>query len=229
MLEDNKLSRLPTETMYLIMEQLNRDDRKNLSKTCRWLYRMTNKFRFGFVSPEWEAVNVSGIDNSNIIASNYRDGVWSDNTFYLVIFYSDRPICWSLNLADHPIRWNNKEIDLESPDQYEPVRYSAAAIVTNTTTTKIYIFGGENIETEELSNVLYELDLKTSKMIKIESSATPAPRKMHSLNAISNERLAMFGGRCLMNEGGEMYDTQHFAIYDIENKSWSYIESMPYR
>ncbi|CAG8740113.1 5594_t:CDS:1, partial [Cetraspora pellucida] len=204
------------------MEQLNINDRKSLSKTCRLLYRMTTKFRFGFVSPEWEAVNV-GITNSNIIASNYRDGVWSNNIFYLVVFSKDQPIFWSLNLDARPITWTR--IVLESPDSYEPVRYCAAAVITNS----MYIFGGENIETEELSNVLYKLDMTSFKMVKIESSATPAPRKLHSLNAINSGRLVMFGGRCLMN--GEMYDTQHFAIYDINNRCWSNIKSnnIPYR
>ncbi|CAG8563907.1 21281_t:CDS:1 [Dentiscutata erythropus] len=210
------------------MEQLNRNDLKNLSKTCRWLYRMSTKFRFGFVSPEWEAVNDFDVKNSNVIASNYRDGVWSDNIFYLVIFSKDEPICWSLDITVHPITWTSKPIKivLDSHDSYEPVRYTAATIIAKI----MYIFGGENIETEKLSNVLYELDIKTYNMRKVESSSTPAPRKMHTLNAIDGNRLIMFGGRCLRGE--EVYDTQHFAIYDVKKNIWTYhteSNNMPYR
>ncbi|CAG8750838.1 12599_t:CDS:1 [Gigaspora margarita] len=230
MLEGNRLAKLPTETLYLIMEQLNRNDLKNFSKTCRWFYQMSSKFRFGFVSPEWEVVKDFDF-KSNFIASNYRDGVWSNNIFYLVIFSKEEPICWSLNLTNRPITWTRNPITiiLESDDLYEPIRYSASAIVEEI----IYIYGGENIETKKLSNVFYKLDIKTFNMSKIkESSTTPAPRKMHTLNTIDDDHLIMFGGKCLMEGEENMYDTQHFAIYDVKKNIWSYHResiNMPYR
>ncbi|CAG8723748.1 6367_t:CDS:1, partial [Acaulospora morrowiae] len=75
MLESDYLARLPVETLNTIMTYLSDDEQKNLSQTCKWLFRIVRKYKFGFVAPFWEIVNYGNVDgvDSDLIASNYRD------------------------------------------------------------------------------------------------------------------------------------------------------------
>ncbi|CAG8467040.1 11263_t:CDS:2 [Diversispora eburnea] len=232
MLREDYLAKLATEMLYEIINFLDDDDKKNLSLSCKWLYRVLRKFEFGFVAPYWDPITIEGIDEK-LLTLNYRNGVWIDGIFYLIIFSKDNPICWTLDLRKEHIVWSQAPVTLEMNSNFEPIRKFSATSVGNS----IYIFGGENIETNKFTNVFYEFDTRTYVMRILNSIRTPAARKNHSLNAIEKNRLVMFGGRCLTNEKGnstsqEMYDTQDFFFYDIKEKTWtSYTDTsnLPFR
>ncbi|RIA97256.1 hypothetical protein C1645_752880 [Glomus cerebriforme] len=209
-------------------------DLRNLSWTCRLLYNVTRKYHFGVVSPVWKPAEISNID---IPISYYRHGVWSkdNDTFYLPIFHKHNPICCVLDLTNKPIKWIYKPLTIESSSkhQYEPVKYFAAAAIKNF----IYIFGGENIDKDTITNIFYELNTYTFVLRVLNASNEkniPNPRMMHTLDVIDNHRLAMFGGRSLIiNENKKfVFDSKDFAMYDIKTETWtSYVQefNIPYR
>ncbi|RHZ83110.1 hypothetical protein Glove_99g158 [Diversispora epigaea] len=234
MLKEDYLAKLATEMLYQILNLLNDDDKKNLSLSCKWLYRVSRKFCFGFVAPYWDPITIEGIEEK-LLTLNYRSGVWIDCKFYLIVFSKDNPICWTLDLKKEHIVWSQAPVTLEMNlnSTFEPIRKFSATSVGNS----IFIFGGENMETNKFTNAFYEFETKTYVMRILNSIRPPTARKNHSLNAIDKNRLVMFGGRCLTNEeedsaSQEMYDTQDLFFYEIKENTWtSYIDTsnLPFR
>jgi hypothetical protein len=154
-------------------------------------------------------------------AANYRDGVLLNGKLYLTIFEKESPICWILDFEVVPLSWKRVKVafvEFESDDDYEssdntedkklelvpemeethyqPLRSTVAVAISS----MIYFFGGEYL-TGEPNGTLYVLDPIKMILKKVigQGGDIPSARKMHSLNAIGTQCLALFGGRCLMN------------------------------
>jgi len=169
-------------------------------------------------------------------AANYRDGVLFDGKLYLTIFEKEFPICWILDFEEIPLSWKRVKItfvELESEEDneslnsfedkksetdiripevethYQPLRSTVAAAISS----MIYLFGGESI-TGELNGTLYVLDPIKMELKKVmgQGGDLPSARKMHSLNAITDQCLALFGGRCFMNGKSLTF----FFFYNID-------------
>ncbi|CAI2176840.1 471_t:CDS:2 [Funneliformis geosporum] len=233
LLNENKLSKIPIEIIYVIMDMLNVNDLQHLSWTCRSMCHVARKYHFGIVSPMWEPAVISNFHEIPI--SNYRDGVWFNHVFYLPVFYKESSICWILDLTGKPIKWVQKPLKFKSTSKsrYEPIRHYAAAAIKNL----IYIFGGENIYKGVTTNVFYELNVYTFELqiLNENDENIPSPRMMHTLDAIDYHRLAMFGGRSsIFNDDKEFaFDSKDFAIYNTKTKNWTCYNNetpnIPYR
>ena len=150
----NKFLTLPVEILYGIMNTLNVKDIRCLSLTSRSLWNVSRKYHFGIVSPYWEPEKISKIDSLPIEC--YRDGVWSNGSYYLPVFSKETLICWTLNLiTESPIDWVSYPINIEpeSRPYYEPIKHYATAAIKNF----IYIFGGLT-DKGTTTNVLYLLN-----------------------------------------------------------------------
>ncbi|CAB4400657.1 unnamed protein product [Rhizophagus irregularis] len=174
-------------------------------------------------------------------AANYREGVLLNGKLYLMIF-EESPICWILDFEVISLSWKRERVtfvefesddDNESSDNveikklelvpemethYQPLRSTAAVAISS----MIYFFGGESL-TRESTRILYVLDPIKMVLKKVmgQRGDIPSARKMHSLNAIGTQCIALFGGRCLMNDSPREYDTKEFHIYDISTKIWT--------
>ncbi|RIA97269.1 hypothetical protein C1645_732635 [Glomus cerebriforme] len=215
--DSDYLSRLPNENLYHILEQLDDEDQQYLSWTCKWLYRLVRMNRFGVVSPIWEDAKIT---NSEILsASCYRDAVVINNILYIPDLMKEKPYCYSINFVQHPLKLIKHpiELDYNTKNHYEPCEFIATAAIDN----RLYIFGGKNLNTGEITNNFYELNIITFELKKIENCHhLPKARMMHTLNSIDHHRLALFGGRWCMN--GKFYDSREFAIYDTRKNSWTF-------
>jgi hypothetical protein len=153
--------------------------------------------------------------------ANYRDGVLLDKKLYLTIFEKESPICWILDFKESPLIWKKVKVkfiveseEYNAENNYRPLRSTVAAATSN----MIYLFGGECLITGKPNCTLYELDpiSMTVKEIMGQSGDLPSARKMHSLNVIGNQCLALFGGRCLMNGKFFFFFTKFFSfLYTI--------------
>ncbi|CAG8591318.1 13370_t:CDS:2 [Funneliformis caledonium] len=231
--EKNNLSKVPNEILYVIMNMLNVNDLQHLSWTCRFMCHVARKYHFGIVSPVWEPAAISNFHKFPI--SYFRDGVWFNNVFYLPIFHKESSTCWMLDLTARPIKWEQKPLKFKftSNRKYEPTRHYASAAIKNL----IYIFGGENIYNGVTTNVFYELNVYTFELqiLNENDENIPRPRMMHTLDAIGNHRLAMFGGRSsIFNDDKKFeFDSKDFAIYNTRTKNWTFYNNetpnIPYR
>ncbi|CAG8689380.1 10526_t:CDS:2, partial [Acaulospora morrowiae] len=208
---------LPDEMTEIILDNLKIKDIQNLSRVCRALRRVTKLYHFGVAYPVWKdtTIELESVDG-NLPISNYRDGVFIEGKFYIAILEEGAPVCWILDFAPKP-RWKKVPIliDME-PDQFHPVKSTSGAAIKY----DIYMFGGESLLTGLPTKNMYKLNIKTMKLSKLpESGALPAPRFMHSLNAVGLHHLILFGGRCLI-DNGELYDTKDFSVYDIYKNTW---------
>lgn len=195
----NCFAELPVEILISITDQLNVKDQQNLSWTCKMMYHLVRIFRLGVASPVWEEIKIEGVDN--IPASCYRDGVWISGIYYLLVFTQDVPFCWALDFNKPSIVWTKRPIKLKfcTNENYVPIRYSAMAAIGN----DIYIFGGEDIRTRRPTDVFYRLNATNLELhVIIKTKNSPRARMMHTLNSIDHYHLALFGGRCYMNDGG---------------------------
>ncbi|KAG9287112.1 hypothetical protein G9A89_001006 [Geosiphon pyriformis] len=202
------LVNLPNEVIEMVLENLEVQGQKSLSFTCRKLYRVVRIHHFGLVSPVWKEAPEF---NSGVCPSikNYREGILINKTFYFLDLTIRQPICWILDLNEPRPNWLPKTINILS-GQHEPIQNAAVTSIEQ----KIYFFGGENVQTRKLENVLYELNIETMNLSKILSfDKELVSRYRHSLNAIDNRRLALFGGISDIN--GTKYDIRDFLIYDI--------------
>ncbi|CAI2175293.1 19477_t:CDS:2 [Funneliformis geosporum] len=214
--KNDNISRLPNEILYNLLDQLDDKDQQYLSLTCRWLYRLIRMNRFGAVSPAWEDAEISG--SEGLPASSYRDGVFINGILYIPILAKESPYCWSLEFVRSPLVLIRNPIKFEhdTKDHYEPCKFAATAAIGNV----IYIFGGQNLCTERLTNTLYELNVNTFELRQIQKShMIPKPRMLHTLNSIDHYRLALFGGKLEMN--GHFYNAKELAVYDTRKNEWT--------
>lgn len=189
------LSFLPNEILYILLDQLDDIDQYRLSRTCKKFYRLVRLNLFGMVSPVWKDAEVIG--SEILSASCYRDGVVVKNSLFIPILAKKEPYCLSINLIQKPLKLIQHPILIDSNTKslYEPCEFIATAAIGN----RLYIFGGKNLNTREITNAFYELNLNTFELKKLHSHHLPKPRMMHTLNSIDNHRLALFGGRMCMN------------------------------
>ncbi|CAB4374072.1 unnamed protein product [Rhizophagus irregularis] len=214
------LSFLPNEILYILLDQLDDKDQYHLSLTCKKFYRLVRLNLFGIVTPVWKDAEVIGLEN--LSASCYRDGVVVNNSLFIPILEKKEPYCLSINLVQKPLKLIRHSIliDFNTKSFYEPCEFIATAAIGN----RLYIFGGKNLNSGEITNAFYELNINTFELKKLhQSHHLPKPRMMHTLNSIDNHRLALFGGRMCMN--GKYYDSKDFAIYDVKKNSWEVINN----
>jgi len=117
-----------------------------------------------------------------------------------------------LDLTAKPIKWVQTPLKIKFKHNYEPTRHYAAAVINNL----IYIFGGENIDRGVTTNIFYELNVYTFELriLNEYNENIPSPRMMHTLDAIDNHRLAMFGGRSSFISNSKFY----YDLYLFINK-----------
>ncbi|CAG8686850.1 15863_t:CDS:2, partial [Acaulospora colombiana] len=173
--------------------------------------------------PLWKdtTVELKGADGEPPI-SNYRDGVFVENKFYITIL-EDAPVCWILDFTQK-LRWQKVPVLIDmDPNQFHPVKSTFGAAIKR----EIYLFGGENRLTDLPTNSMYRLNICNMKLSKIPENETfPTPRSMHSLNPLGLHHLILFGGRCV-TESGDSYDTKDFYIYDVYKNAWTSHASTP--
>ncbi|GBC06475.1 hypothetical protein RclHR1_06870006 [Rhizophagus clarus] len=208
------LSYLPNEIFYLLLDQLDLIDQHRLSLTCKRFYRLVRLNLFGIVTPVWKDAEVIG--SENLSASCYRDGVIINNSLFIPILAKEKPYCLFIDLIQSPLKLIQHPILIET--HYEPCEFIATAAIGN----RLYIFGGKNLITGEITNAFYELNIITFELKNLnQSHHLPKPRMMHTLNSIDHHRLALYGGRMYIN--GKYYDSKDFAIYDAKKNSWEII------
>jgi hypothetical protein len=194
---DDYIARLPNEIIIFgLLDLLSDKDQQSLSRTCRRLHRLVRLNRFGIVSPVWEDAEIAG--SENLSASCYRNGVVINNALYIPILTSEKPYCLVIDFSQRPLELAQNPIKIEcnTKNDYEPCDFIATTVIG----CIIYIFGGQNISTGNLTNAFYELNTNTLVLRKISNSSNlPKPRMMHTFCSINNHRLALFGGRCFMN------------------------------
>ncbi|CAG8452780.1 14537_t:CDS:2 [Ambispora leptoticha] len=213
----SKLTTLPNEAIEEIFTYLDTKDLKSLSLICKKLFSVVRIYRFGIVHPIWKDAmeHIAGEGPSSSINA---DGVLIKNIYYVLDLSTNNPSCWLLYLGTSHLAWRNKSIKYNSKfGHFEPVKSSKATAIRY----MIYVFGGENSQTEKISNILYSLDTRTMKLSRIrQSEKTVKPRFMHTLNTIDSDRIAIFGGRSSFND--IQYDINDFSVYDIIKNKWTH-------
>jgi len=199
MSQKNYFSRLANELIIKIIKYLDYEDLNSLSFTCRSFLFFVKKHTFGYVTPIWENVEIINLNILNI-SSCYRNGVIIDNILYIPILSIQSPCCLSINFNKSPLILLQNSIKIEcNLNDYEPCKFIATAAIDNC----IYIFGGQNIISNNFTNAFYKLNIKNfflNKIVNKNSQIVPKARIRHSLNSIDNNQLILFGGRCFNGE-----------------------------
>ncbi|CAG8540525.1 4815_t:CDS:2 [Diversispora eburnea] len=216
LLSKESLLTLPIEIIDIIIDDLNTKDKHSLSHVCRTLRQAVRINHFGVSNPIWKNIEFDNLNEELPSSLNYRDGVYIDGKFYIVVLSKFGPICWVLDLIQ---KYNWKKVKVTicmDKMQYNPVKSTVGAVIKH----EVYMFGGECLITGRPTKNLYKLDLCTMSLFLIpENEKCPSPRFMHSLNVIDHYRLILFGGRCIANNN-KFYDTKDLFIYDTRKNIW---------
>lgn len=92
---------------------------------------------------------------------------------------------------------------------------------------KLYVFGGHALETGMLSEHLFELDLVRRHWTKLcTTGSLPSPRYFHSMCALGDTKLVLFGGSMIAPAGvvaskNGTVPLSDIYLYDIESKEWT--------
>lgn len=126
---------------------------------------------------------------------NYRAGVAVGSTFYIP-FINDSPFCYAFDLNTKI--WTSHKLNLIDMNELQP-QITSAAVVGN----KIYLVGGRLLKSYTLSNGLIEIDVTNfdTRMISDVDGMPPRPRHEHSVDAVGNRYLVVFGGLCYNSVG----------------------------
>jgi hypothetical protein len=129
---------------------------------------------------------------------NYRAGAAVGSTFYLP-FINDNPFCYSYDLQ-HGV-WSIHKLNMIDMEDIQP-QITCAAVIG----TKIYLVCGRLLNSYTLSNGMIEIDITTfnTRMVKDTHGVPPRPRHEHSVDAIQDRYLVVFGGLCY-NSVGKLY------------------------
>ncbi|KAL0074023.1 hypothetical protein J3Q64DRAFT_1637775 [Phycomyces blakesleeanus] len=130
-------------------------------------------------------------------------------------FMTPDPVCYVFDLIT--LNWEPIPRKIvysccsQSTDKYQPFITAVAAIGS-----KIYMFGGRQVQSSTLSNSMYVLDTNTFVLQKLHCRGnSPQPRFDHSFDTLYNRYLVVFGGLCLDSSGeNDLY------IFDTKTDMW---------
>ncbi|KAG1449686.1 hypothetical protein G6F46_007341 [Rhizopus delemar] len=140
---------------------------------------------------------------------SFRAGVAIGSKFFMP-FLSESPYCYIFDLNKE--EWSTEKLSMANPDEFHLQVTSAAAIGN-----KIYLVGGRLLKSYTLSNTLIEIDTQTFNVQVINDAVgtPPRPRHEHSVDAIADRYLVVFGGLCY-NSVGE----NDVFVYDTIKNCW---------
>lgn len=197
---------LSLDIKYVVLDNLDNRSLAYLAQTCKYfgmLVRNIISFR---------KAEVSTIDHAMPKMPpflNYRAGVAIGSKFYMP-FINENPFCYEFDLTTGV--WTSHKLNLIDMKDFQPQITSAAVIGT-----KIYLVGGRLLKSYTLSNGLIEIDIANfnARFINNANGMPPRPRHEHSVDAIDNRYLVVFGGLCY-NSVGE----NDVFVYDIIDNRW---------
>ncbi|KAI8984363.1 hypothetical protein BDF20DRAFT_804082, partial [Mycotypha africana] len=140
---------------------------------------------------------------------NYRAGVAVGSTFYMP-FINESSFCYAYDL--HSGVWSFHKLHLIEHDVIYP-QVTCAAVLGK----KIYLVCGRLLNSYTLSNGMIEIDTTNFNMriVKDAKGVPPRPRHEHSIDAIGDRYLVLFGGLCY-NSVGE----NDVFVYDQHENKW---------
>lgn len=96
---------------------------------------------------------------------------------------------------------------------------------------RLFVFGGQELRTRRIMRTIYELDLVRRHWTKLDTAGEqPSPRYFHSMCALGETKLVLFGGSTNTipgtspTEKGTM-PVAELHMYDIETSTWTAIRS----
>ncbi|KAI8380573.1 hypothetical protein EDC96DRAFT_433906 [Choanephora cucurbitarum] len=125
-------------------------------------------------------------------------------------FINESPFCYCYDL-DHHI-WTTHKLNLIDMAHIQP-QITCASVIGN----KIYLVGGRLLNSYILSNAVIEIDTDNfnTRIIKDAEGSPPRPRHEHSVDAIADRFLVVFGGLCYNSVGeNDVY------VYDKVDNRW---------
>ena len=221
------LFKLSIETIYCIFDNLTSTEQLKFALSCSCIYRVFRIYYLGFYSPKWEEVewttdlNKRNRETVSITTTTthqqhctpnysplqpplspppqiYRTTVFIDNKLYLPFLSPDLPYCYVLCLSNSTPHWTPCPLSIHPGSNllYTPLLNTAATVANK----KIYLFGGETYS-GDVSNILYEINVEKMEIKVVEAEGIiPGGRCMHTIQAISEKWLAVFGGRRIAYE-----------------------------
>lgn len=126
---------------------------------------------------------------------NYRAGVTIGSTFYMP-FINEHPLCYTYDLINGS--WSAHPLYLIDLPNLQPQITSATVIQS-----KIYLVCGRLLNSYTLSNAILEIDTDNfhTRLIDDMKGRPPRPRHEHSVDAVGQRYLVVFGGLCYNSVG----------------------------
>ncbi|OZJ05897.1 hypothetical protein BZG36_00897 [Bifiguratus adelaidae] len=204
-LDGSKLfERLNLDVLDNIFSYLDNQSLESLS-TVNKFFQKRCLDQISFVTVTWRHVKVSQSYDPPLF--NARSGIIIGDKLY-VPFMTMEPVCYMMDIRTW--KWTVHPLALQNQDHFEAVVTCAAAIGEN-----IYFFGGRQIQSYRLSNSLYKLNVKTWVLEKLRPNGpAPRPRHEHTVNAIFDRYLVVFGGMCYHSVG----ENDVFVYDSVENR-----------
>lgn len=130
---------------------------------------------------------------------SFRAGVAIGSKFFMP-FLSESPYCYVFDLNKE--EWSTEKLSMANPGEFH-LQVTTAAAIGN----KIYLVGGRLLRSYTLSNTLIEIDTQTFTVQVINDAAgtPPRPRHEHSVDAIADRYLVVFGGLCYNSVGNNLF------------------------
>lgn len=126
---------------------------------------------------------------------NYRAGVSIGSTFYMP-FINENPVCYTYDLINGS--WSAHPLLLTGLHNLQP-QITCATVIQS----KIYLVCGRLLNSYTLSNAIIEIDVSNfrTRIINDMQGIPPRPRHEHSVDAVGNRYLVVFGGLCYNSVG----------------------------
>ncbi|KAL7315057.1 hypothetical protein PS15m_006559 [Mucor circinelloides] len=195
---------LSVDIKYIILNHLDNRSLAYLSQTCTYFAMLVRNIL------SFREAHVSLVDHYMPKLPpflNYRAGASVGPTFYMP-FINESPFCYTYDMNSHV--WATQKLDLM--EQIQP-QITCAVVIGQ----KIYLVCGRLLNSYTLSNALIEIDTANFKarFIKDTLGVPPRPRHEHSVDAVGDRYLVVFGGLCY-NSVGE----NDVFVYDTFDNRW---------
>lgn len=96
---------------------------------------------------------------------------------------------------------------------------------------RLFVFGGQELRTRRIMRTMYELDLLRRHWTRLDTEGElPSPRYFHSMCALGETKLVLFGGSTNVTPGTSPTDkgtmpVSELHMYDIETNTWTAIRT----
>ncbi|KAI8059422.1 uncharacterized protein B0P05DRAFT_498105 [Gilbertella persicaria] len=197
---------LSLDIKYIIIEYLDNRSLAYLAQTCAYFGNLIRKL-FSFRKAQVTLVDHLLPKLPPFL--NYRAGTSIGSMFYLP-FINESPFCYCYDLDNHI--WSTHKLNLVDMHDFQPQITCSATIGC-----KIYLACGRLLNSYTLSNAMIEIDTTNfnTRFVKDAEGNPPRPRHEHSVDAIMDRYLVVFGGLCY-NSVGE----NDVFVYDIFENRW---------